>query len=236
MRQGLIQYPKHFKTRGPRWHWIAHLNFWDYPGKFFFFFFFFFFFGGGGVCVCVCVCVWPFREEFTRISLCLYSASSPHSLILCVLTKFRKHFLKRVTQGTFLWNYFKIWPVVSEKKIFKDFVHACIVKVAPIHQSHVHERIKISLTIFETGRSRNISANWGLEATYCVVLTYRTCYWTNWTKPWTFDLIIFVYLSSLPVAHLSDTPRRRLAVMGDSARIQDETTENSVWFFNVLGV
>ena len=41
------------------------------------------------------------------------------------------------------------------------------------------------------------------------------------------DLIIFVYLSSLPVAHLSDAPRRQLVVTGDSARIQDETTENS---------
>ena len=50
------------------------------------------------------------------------------------------------------------------------------------------------------------------------------------------DLIIFVYLSLLPVAHLSDAPRRRLVVMGDSARIQDEITENSAWFFNVLGV
>ena len=30
-------------------------------------------------------------------------------------SKFCKQFLKRVTQGTFLWNYFKIWPVVSEK-------------------------------------------------------------------------------------------------------------------------
>ena len=49
-------------------------------------------------------------------------------------------------------------------------------------------------------------------------------------------LVISIYLSSLPVAHLSDAPRRRLAVTGDSARIQDETTENSAWFFNVLGV
>ena len=31
-------------------------------------------------------------------------------------------------------------------------------------------------------------------------------------------------------------PRRRLVVTGDSARIQDETTENSAWFFNMLGV
>ena len=50
------------------------------------------------------------------------------------------------------------------------------------------------------------------------------------------DLIISVYLSSLLVAHLSDAPRRRLVVTGDSARIQYETTENSAWFFNVLGV
>ena len=49
-------------------------------------------------------------------------------------------------------------------------------------------------------------------------------------------LVIAVYLSSLPVAHLSDAPRRRLVVTGDSARIQDETTVNSAWFFNVLGV
>ena len=57
-----------------------------------------------------------------------------------------------------------------------------------------------------------------------------------YTHVLTRSLIIFVYLSSLPIAHLSDAPRRRLVVTGDSARIQDETTENSVWFFNVLGV
>ena len=49
-------------------------------------------------------------------------------------------------------------------------------------------------------------------------------------------LVIFVYLSSLLVAHLSDAPIKRLVVMGDSARIQDKTTENSAWFFIVLGV
>ena len=42
--------------------------------------------------------------------------------------------------------------------------------------------------------------------------------------------IISVYLSSLPVAHLSDVPRRRLVVTGESARIQDETTESSASF------
>ena len=41
---------------------------------------------------------------------------------------------------------------------------------SPIHQSHVHGLIKIWLTIFEKGHSRNISVNWGLEATDSVVL------------------------------------------------------------------
>ena len=45
-----------------------------------------------------------------------------------------------------------------------------------------------------------------------------------------------LYLSSLPVAHLSDAPRRLLVVMGNNARTQDETTESSAWFFNVLCV
>ena len=49
-------------------------------------------------------------------------------------------------------------------------------------------------------------------------------------------LISFIYLSSLPVVRLSDDPRRRLVVTGDSARVQDETTKSSTWFFNVLGV
>ena len=61
--------------------------------------------------------------------------------------------------------------------------------------------------------------------------------WKNLKLPDVFFFkIIFVYLSLRPVAHLSDTPRRQLVVTEDSARIQDETTENSVWFFKVLGV
>ena len=50
---------------------------------------------------------------------------------------------------------------------------------------------------------------------------------------------ISVYLSSLPVAYMSDAPKRRsrrLTVTGESARTQDETTESSAWFFNKLVV
>ena len=39
-------------------------------------------------------------------------------------------------------------------------------QVAPIHQSHVYVQIKISLTFFERGHTRNISVNWELEANY----------------------------------------------------------------------
>ena len=41
----------------------------------------------------------------------------------------------------------------------------------------------------------------------------------------------YLYLSSLPVAYLSDALRRRLLVTGVSARIKDETTDSSAWFF-----
>ena len=68
-------------------------------------------------------------------------------------------------------------------------------------------------------------------STYCSIYVFVTCQAKS-------DHLRFDYfrLSSLPVAHLSDAPRRRLVVTGDSARIQDKTTENSAWFFNVLGV
>ena len=45
-----------------------------------------------------------------------------------------------------------------------------------------------------------------------------------------------VYLSSPPVAHLSNAQRRQFVVKGDCARIQDETPESSTGFLNVLGV
>ena len=48
-------------------------------------------------------------------------------------------------------------PAVSEEKIFKEFLHFCIVQEAPIHQSHNFWWIKISRTIFEKGHPRNIS-------------------------------------------------------------------------------
>ena len=44
---------------------------------------------------------------------------------------------------------------------------------------------------------------------------------------------LFIVATSCPS---EQRPQRRLVVTGDSARIQDETTENSAWFFNVLGV
>ena len=79
-------------------------------------------------------------------------------------SKFHEQFLKRVPQGTILWNYFKFWPAVSEKKIFPEFLHVLIVQNAPIHQSHAYSRIKLSWTIFEKGHPRKISVklfqNW----------------------------------------------------------------------------
>ena len=119
---------------------------------------------------------WPscfsviFREEFTRISLCLYSARSLHSLIPCLLTdqnfknSSEKGHSRNISMRLFqnLTNSFK-----------EDFLGICLCsyrQVAPIHQSHVHGQIKIPLMIFERGHFRNISVNWELEAIYSVVL------------------------------------------------------------------
>ena len=55
----------------------------------------------------------------------------------------------------------------------EDFLGICLCsysQVVPNHQSHVHVQIKISLTIFERGHSRNISVNWEFETTYSVML------------------------------------------------------------------
>ena len=53
--------------------------------------------------------IWYKKPPFTRA---MYMDGS----------KFREHFLKRVTQGTFLRNRFKIGPVVPEEKIFKELL------------------------------------------------------------------------------------------------------------------
>ena len=63
------------------------------------------------------------KRFFFRISSCPYSVRSPHSPEPCLWTdqNFTEQFLKRVTQGTFQWNYFKIKPAVTAEKIFKEF-------------------------------------------------------------------------------------------------------------------
>ena len=65
-----------------------------------------------------------------------------------------------------------------------------------------------------------------------------TKFFTNslgWNNSTTISICLFVsiYHWLLPVAHLSDAPRRWLVVTGDSSRIQDKTTEISTWFFNM---
>ena len=68
-------------------------------------------------------------------------------------------------------------------------------KVAPIQQSHVHELIKIWLTLFEKGHSRNIAVNWGLEATDSVVLTAWILLLNLLDKPYTVADFIVHYQS-----------------------------------------
>ena len=71
-------------------------------------------------------------EKFWRISVspeCKKSPPPPTAAMFINGSKFHEQFLKRVTQGTILCNYFKI---VSEKKMFKEFLHVGTVqKVSP---------------------------------------------------------------------------------------------------------
>ena len=158
--QMLLKQVGFFKTRGSRWPQIAHLIFLDWSSQFFFV---------------------VFREEFTRISLCLYSARSLHSLITCLLTdqNFKNNSEKVHSRNISMRLFQNLTHSFRE-----DFLGICICsysQVAAMHQSRVHGRIKITLsrvhgrikitlTIFERGYSRNISVNWEVEATYSVVL------------------------------------------------------------------
>ena len=64
-----------------------------------------------------------FREkDFLRISSCPFRARRPHSPKPCFWADQNFAILKRVTQGTCLWNYFKIRPEVPEEKIFKELL------------------------------------------------------------------------------------------------------------------
>ena len=63
-------------------------------------------------------------EEFTRISLksTQWKKPPPMAAMFFDRSKFRKKKLKRVTQRTILWNYFKFWHAVSEEKNFEKFL------------------------------------------------------------------------------------------------------------------
>ena len=117
---------KHGETRGPRWPWIAHLIFWDCSIQFFFV---------------------AFRKEFTKISLCLYSARRLHSIIPCLLTdqNFKNYSEKGHSRNISMRLFQNLTNSFRE-----DFLWFCLCsysQVAPIHQSLVHGQIKISLTL-----------------------------------------------------------------------------------------
>ena len=107
-----------------------------------------------------------FREEFTRISLCLYSARGLHSLIPCLLTD--QNFKNNSEKGHSRKISMRLFQDLANS-FREDFLGICLCsysQVAPIHQSLVHGQFNI----FERGHFRNISVIWELEATYSVVL------------------------------------------------------------------
>ena len=93
-------------------------------------------------------------EEF-HWSLHSEKSLSPTAAMFYCGSKFRKQFLKRVTQGTILWNNFKIWQAVSKEKNFKEFLWSPQSEKASWGWGGMFWRIKILRTNFEKGHTRN---------------------------------------------------------------------------------
>ena len=113
-----------------------------------------------------------FREEFTRISLCLYSARSLHSLIHvpCLLTD--QNFKNNSEKGHSRNISMRLFQNLTNS-FREDFLWFCLCsycQVAPIHQSLVHGQIRISLTFLKEVTLRTFLWIGKLEATYSVVL------------------------------------------------------------------
>ena len=111
-------------------------------------------------------------EKNLQEFLSLYSARSLHSLMPCLLTD--QNFKNNSEKGHSRNISIRLFQNLTNS-FREDFLVICLrsySQVAPIHQSHVHGQIKIPLSIFERGHSRNISVNWELEATHSVVLIY----------------------------------------------------------------
>ena len=95
------------------------------------------------------------EEDFLRISSCSYSAKCSHSRIKLSQIFFEKGHQREIPvklfqnlSSGFREDFLKIFLRISS--------YPYIVQEAPIHQSHVSGRIKISQTIFKKGHPRNI--------------------------------------------------------------------------------
>ena len=95
--------------------------------------------------------------------------ASLHSLIPCLLTdqNFKNNSEKCHSRNISMRLFQN--PTNSFREYFLEICLYSYSQVATIHQSHVHGRIKITLSILERGHSGNISMNWEFEATYSVV-------------------------------------------------------------------
>ena len=100
------------------------------------------------------------EEDFLGISSCPYSARNPihkshvYGRIKISRTIFEKGHPRHTPVKLFQIS--KSDQQFRRRRFFLEFLHVPIVREAPIHQSHVYGRIKISRPLFEKGHPRNI--------------------------------------------------------------------------------
>ena len=120
------------KTRGPRWPWIAHLNFWDNHSLFFFFFWgietkFIILLSNFQKVTCkVHFEIWPSvsKGRIFKNSSFLYKSKYPPSTRAMFLdgSKFTNKFSKGSPKEHFGIFFFKSDQGFQRKRIFKNFI------------------------------------------------------------------------------------------------------------------
>ena len=111
-------------------------------------------------------------------------------------SKFHEQFLKRVTQGTILRNYFKIQQEVSEEKNFEEFLWIPHSEKSRRETQSVSKWAALPLTYWKhTDETSNIASDEDItENNYMLVMLRNLSVIIHWIFPQSFFLFLAQYL------------------------------------------